>query len=492
MSKPVPGWSKATIADVADYVQRGKSPRYTKISALPVVNQKCIRWQGIEEQHLKYVDPTQWDAWGEERFLQHGDILWNSTGTGTIGRAALYCGLLTSERAVVDSHVTIVRPNGAILAQYLHRLIQSPAVQSKIEDMQTGSTNQVELSRAEVLRTPVPLPPLGEQRRIVAKIDSLCGKSKRARDQFSHVSRLVEKYKQAILAAAFRGDLTREWRQAHPVARPIVGKNNIDQRVGELGDLPATRCWIAIRDVASVTGGLTKNAKRTLLPRRVPYLRVANVYAGELRLDDIAQIGCTDQELGKTLLQKGDLLIVEGNGSIDQIGRVALWNEELSGCSHQNHIIRGRPGPDLLPPYALYWLLSSEGRTAIEAVASSSSGLHTLSISKVEGLPIPICARNEQQEVVRKVEAALSWINRLATEATAARKLIDHLDQAILTKAFQGELVPQDPSDELASVLLERIRAEREAASTLHRRPNGEREASKPPIALKQRGRRKH
>src|SRR5262249_14153426 len=161
----------------------------------------------------KYVDPSQWDAWGAERFLRAGDVLWNSTGTGTIGRASLYIGLKTSPQPVADSHVTIVRPNGAILGQYLHRLIQSPSVQSKIDDMQSGSTNQVELSKSEVLNTHVPLSPLPEQRRIVAKIDSLSAKSKRARDHLDHIPRLVEKYKQAILAAAFRGELTREWRE---------------------------------------------------------------------------------------------------------------------------------------------------------------------------------------------------------------------------------------------------------------------------------------
>jgi type I restriction enzyme S subunit len=91
--------------------------------------------------------------------------------------------------------------------------------------------------------------------------------------------------------------------------------------------------------------------------------------------------------------------------------------------------------------------------------------LHTLSISKIEGLPIPICVPDEQREIIRRIEAALSWINRLASETSNARKLVDHLDQAILAKAFQGELVPQDPSDEPASVLLDRIRAERASAS---------------------------
>lgn len=173
MSQLPDGWVEATIAEVTSYVSRGRGPKYVEHSALPVINQRCIRWHGIEEEHLKFVDPTTWHQWDEERYAQPGDILWNSTGTGTIGRAALFAGLKSAPRVVVDSHVTIVRPNGAIDPNYLFDLIRSPLVQDRIEDMQRGSTNQVELNRGEILGTAVPLPPLPEQRRIVAKLDAL-------------------------------------------------------------------------------------------------------------------------------------------------------------------------------------------------------------------------------------------------------------------------------------------------------------------------------
>lgn len=117
----------------------------------------------------------------------------------------------------------------------------------------------------------------------------------------------------------------------------------------------------------------------------------------------------------------------------------------------------------------LFWLLSPAGRAAIEAVASSSSGLHTLSISKIEQLPCPMCSPGEQHEVVHRIDAAFAWIDRLAAEATSARKLVVGLDQAILAKAFRGELVPQDPSDEPASALLARIKAERDEAPSVGR-----------------------
>ncbi|HEY5139625.1 MAG TPA: hypothetical protein VIJ25_09980, partial [Methylococcales bacterium] len=89
MSELPDGWEIATIAEVTDYISRGKSPKYTDLSSLPVVNQKAIRWFGIQKEHLKYVHPDQFDSWAPERYIQEGDILWNSTGTGTIGRACL-------------------------------------------------------------------------------------------------------------------------------------------------------------------------------------------------------------------------------------------------------------------------------------------------------------------------------------------------------------------------------------------------------------------
>lgn len=110
------------------------------------------------------------------------------------------------------------------------------------------------------------------------------------------------------------------------------------------------------------------------------YLRVAKVYTKELRLDDVQEVGCTPQELEKTALEVGDILIVEGNGSLDQIGRLALWDASIPGCSHRNHLIRARARSNFVPECLLYWMPSPLGREYIERVASPSSGLHTLSI----------------------------------------------------------------------------------------------------------------
>jgi type I restriction enzyme S subunit len=207
------GWAVTTIGDIAAYISRGRSPRYIDASALPVINQKCVRWHGIEEQHLKFVDPETWHQWKPEHFVQNGDLLWNSTGTGTIGRATLFRGLRSFDRAVVDSHVTIVRPTEAIDPEYLFGFIRSPLVQERIGDMQSGSTNQVELNRGEIASTQIPLPPLAEQRSIASKLRRLTGRVSQARDDLSRIPYLIAKYKQALLDSALSGAMTRSWRK---------------------------------------------------------------------------------------------------------------------------------------------------------------------------------------------------------------------------------------------------------------------------------------
>jgi predicted GIY-YIG superfamily endonuclease len=109
----------------------------------------------------------------------------------------------------------------------------------------------------------------------------------------------------------------------------------------DLPELPEGWVWATVGSLGDVIGGLTKNPKRAKLKRRLPYLRVANVYANELRLEEIEEIGVEDNELEKLLVQKGDLLVVEGNGSPEQIGRLAIWDGSISPCVHQNHLIKG-------------------------------------------------------------------------------------------------------------------------------------------------------
>ncbi|MGB5764333.1 MAG: restriction endonuclease subunit S, partial [Sedimenticolaceae bacterium] len=202
--------------------------------------------------------------------------------------------------------------------------------------------------------------------------------------------------------------------------------------------------WSSLGNLGGVIGGLTKNPKRRSLPKKLPYLRVANVYANELRLEEIEEIGVDDKELDKLLVRKGDLLIVEGNGSPDQIGRLAVWDGSISPCVHQNHLIKVRLSEDLVSEWILSWLTSVDGRHNIRIVASSTSGLYTLSVGKVSALPIPLPPVPEQRRIVTEVDRHLSLIRETESGVDTNLKRAERLRQSILTAAFAGHLCGLD------------------------------------------------
>lgn len=169
-------WNWVRLQEISEYIQRGKGPKYSDSGKVRVVSQKCIQWSGFDLKAARYVDDMSLDAYQEQRFLKSNDLLWNSTGTGTVGRINLITGI--GKRVLVaDSHVTIIRTllaNAGFICKY----ISSSDIQKRIEPgnestLVSGTTKQVELNTSTVLNLLVPLPPLEEQHLIVVKVNAM-------------------------------------------------------------------------------------------------------------------------------------------------------------------------------------------------------------------------------------------------------------------------------------------------------------------------------
>lgn len=230
----------------------------------------------------------------------------------------------------------------------------------------------------------------------------------------------------------------------------------------DLPELPEGWVWESLDMISEIQGGIHKQPSRAPITNKFPFLRVANVARGRLKLEEIHEIELFSGELVRLALQKGDVLIVEGNGSLTEIGRCALWDGSIPNAVHQNHLIRARPIV-MRSEFVETWLNSMRGIERLTALAATTSGLYTLSVGKISKIPVPIPSINEQASIVELLFLGLEEQKRQESSIQVSLKQSAAQRKNILKAAFSGQLVPQDPNDEPASVLLERIRAERAA-----------------------------
>lgn len=301
--------------------------------------------------------------------------------------------------------------------------------------MQSGSTNQVELNRSEVISTEVPLPPLAEQRRIVAKLDALTARTARARADLDRIPALAARFKQAVLAKAFS--------EAEAEALETTTLGAVSEEV---------------------RNGLSRRPEHA--PPGFPILKISAIRPLTVRLEEVRYYVVEPGEhVERYALKSGDLLFTRFNGNPDLVaacGRVRELPDE--GMLYPDKLIRVRLDQDrVAPEFAEIIASSPQAREQLEQNIKSAAGQHGISGGDLKLLRMPLPSVDFQKVIAHRTATALREIDRLTAEAAAARRLLDRLDQAVLAKAFRGELVPQDPADEPASVLLDRIRAERAA-----------------------------
>ncbi len=328
-----------------------------------------------------------------------------------------------------------------------------------------------------------PLPPLAEQRRIVAKLDALTARFVRARAELERVNRLSELFRERAVVATFDGSLTARWREARPgssaesdvalekmvrCATKSVRRKppaQIDWKPDI--QLPPLWRWVSIDSITAATDYGT-SAKTSDEDGTIPVLRMGNLQHGEVDWTKLKFLPNHHPDLSGLLLEVGDVLFNRTN-SFELVGKTAIFRGHDRPVSFASYLIRLRPY-GMLPALLSHYLNSPFARRWVETVASQQVGQANVNGSKLKALGIPLPSPNEQTEMLRLLDGAFARANRLKAAAARAHVLLDRLEASILTKAFRGELVSQDPADEPASVLLERIRTERAAVPTLQRK----------------------
>ena len=158
-------WQWARLSNICDYVHRGKSPIYGTSKDLPIIAQKCNQWDKIYTEKCLFADESTIKKYMRDQFLVVGDLIVNSTGKGTVGRIGYIDESIFQQYAnfVADSHITVVRANNSLFNRYLYLFMRSPQIQTDIETLCSGSTNQIELATPTICNFLIPIPPYKEQ-----------------------------------------------------------------------------------------------------------------------------------------------------------------------------------------------------------------------------------------------------------------------------------------------------------------------------------------
>lgn len=315
----------------------------------------------------------------------------------TIGRTAVLDVPAATNQAIVGvfpKNVEQLSP--AFLRHFLDSCVEQLSLRAR-------GVAQVNINSGVLRSLEVPVPEVGEQRRIAAVLDQ----AEALRSQRRRALALLERMAVSSLDTMLLDRDSKKW--------PVV----------------------AMGEIAQVQGGLQVTAARKSLPLELPYLRVANVFRGRLDLSEIKEIRVSAAEAARTALAKNDLLIVEGHGNPAEIGRAALWTGEISPCVHQNHIIRARLDAErAVAAYACAYLNSVEGRRHLLRSGKTTSGLNTISVSNVRDTPVLLPPLEQQ----RSFASAVANIAELSKVHSSALANLGSLFASLQHRAFSGQL----------------------------------------------------
>lgn len=329
----------------------------------------------------------------------------------------------------IGRSVAAIRPSHATQTEFLFARLRLEV--SRLRNASTGTAQGV-ISREMLAEIPIDLPPTAEQRRIVAKLDALTARIARARAELDRVPVLGRRFREKTLNRSFEGSAGGTIELGSQLRAIEAGKNmRCEERPPRDGENGVVK-------VSAVTWGRFDDKQSKTLP------------------EDFSPPE-------KSRINGGDLLISRAN-TLELVGAAVLVDHQPRDLFLSDKILR-LVVPDEDKKWILWFLRSPHGRRQIEEMATGNQlSMRNISQDALRRIRMPYPGPQVRAERIRTLETAFARADRLEAEAARARKLLDRLESAILAKAFRGELMPQDPNDEPASVLLERIRAERSAA----------------------------
>ena len=485
-------WPTFPIRDLTTKVGSGATPRGGESSykefGTPLIRSMNVHFDGFRYEGLAYLDDSQAEDL-KSAIVQKNDVLLNITGA-SIGRVTQVPPDLDGAR--VNQHVCIIRPIEALEPSFLRWYLASPGQQSFINKEQTGATRQG-LTKEKIQNFDVPVPSLAEQLRIVSKIEELFSDLDAGIAALKRAKANLKRYRAAVLKAAVEGKLTEQWRAEHPNTEPaakllerILGQRRQKWEADRLADfavakkippkgwrakyiepvgvdrnglhdLPEGWCWTKFDQLLTyLRNGYFQSPSKA--EKGVPILRInavrpMSVDLSERRfLDDIKGI------IEDFYVENGDLLFTRYYGSIEFLGVAGMVRSCVEKTLHPDKLIRVKVAhSSSLAEYIEIAANCGSSREHIVGRARTTAGQTGISGPDIREMPIPLPPHDEQNQIITEVAEKLSQIEAAGLSIDRALLRAFRLRQSVLKQAFEGKLVPQDPHDEPATVLLSRV-----------------------------------
>jgi type I restriction enzyme, S subunit len=457
-----PGWTTASLSEIAVI-----NPRHPKtlndstvvtFAPMAAVSASSPKFNYLEERLLAEVRQ------GFTHFAE-GDVLFAKiTPCMENGKGAVASGLRNGV-GCGTTELIVIRPVGGVVSHYIYRFLAQATVRREAKEHFTGTAGQERVPVRFVEELEVPLAPLAEQRRIVAKLETLIQKSAACRDRLTSVVPLLKRFRHSVLVAACSGRLTADWRGFESGA-PIVPPVNIG--MPEDGECVQTWSWRKLTDLARLESGHTprKTVPEYWKGGKVPWICLQDIRAahGSVITDTVLKPTMHGvNNSSARMLPKGTVVFSRDIS----VGYVSIMGREMATSQHFANWICGA---ELNNQFLMYALMAARNHLVSSEQGSTVGTIYMPALKEFHVLTPPVA---EQEEIVRRVKELLARADQLDMQIAEVQQRIDRLVPSLLARAFRGDLVRteselarQEGRDyEPASLLVERIRRERIAST---------------------------
>jgi len=402
------GWEWCRLDELSLTSEAGWSPQCDntprKNEQWGVLKVSAVTWgKFLAEENKALPEPLEPKP---EYEVLPGDFLISRANTAELVARAVIAPANTPCKLMMSDKIIRFRFSHFVNSSYICLANGSCTSREYYSRVAGGTSSSMKnVSRLQIQNLVIALPPLSEQKKTLFTTEASIEALKQTILQLAVMGKLVPQDPNDEPASALLARIAAE--KAQLVKDKIIKKEKPQPFISEDGrlfELPNGWIWSNIGETFLVTGGLQKTPKRTPVLNHYPYLAVANVQRGRLELDDLKRFEVTSEELERYRLMPGDLMVVEGNGSENEIGRCAIWSGEVQDCLHQNHLIKCRPLSLDLSSWVLQTLNSPFGIAVMKSLAVTSSGLYNLSVGKIRSIAFPLPPLKEQHRIVAKVD----------------------------------------------------------------------------------------